>query len=88
MIAQVLPESMCPYNLLVANCRLYDQESARGPIVNDSEHWIERALQEFKELMRFRLSRNAEAMLAKDWLDREALAQLSHTVRPSVQLEF
>ena len=75
---QEFPRRCCTFNLHILNCRLFEEESQRGPVLNDAEYWIERALQQFKEMMRYRLSRNAEAMLARDWLDREALQLLAN----------
>ena len=42
---QELPLAMRTFNLHMAICRLFDQESARGPAAKDVELWVERVIQ-------------------------------------------
>ena len=68
------------FNLHIAVCRLYDQEAARGAVANDLEFWVERAIQLYKRSVKYRLSHEPEAVLAKLVLDQGALARCRHQV--------
>lgn len=72
---QGLPLSMCTFNLHMAICRLFDQETARGAVAKDSEGFVERDVQELKENLKYRITSCPERLYLSDRLADDALAR-------------
>ncbi len=71
---QVFGRKFCTYNLHLLNCRMYDQESAKGPTAYKCELWVERKIQEFKTTVRHHTTHQPELRALNDVLVRMALA--------------
>ena len=71
---QHLPDPACTLNLHLAVCHLEQQEVARGATANCNEAWMERGIQDMKELMRYRLSSAPEKVFVNSRLLGIALA--------------
>ena len=76
-VLQELPLALRTFNLHMAVCRLYDQESARGPAARDLELWVERVIQRVKENLKSRISSCPERLYLSDRLVDDALARCS-----------
>ena len=74
---QELPLAMRTFNLHMAICRLFDQESARGPAAKDVELWVERVIQAVKENLKYRITSCPERLYLSDRLVDDALARWS-----------
>lgn len=65
------------FNLHMAICRLFQQESARRPSAKDQKTWVERIMQEVKENLKFRITFCPERLYLSDRLVDDALARWS-----------
>jgi hypothetical protein len=77
LMEQVAGRSVCQYTLHVLNCRLYDQETARGHVSHDLEFWVERMVQYMKSNVKFRTTGCPELLFVSDLLIDDCLASRS-----------
>jgi hypothetical protein len=48
LLGSTMPPKLLSFNLHILNCRLKDQEKARGHVAYENELWIERSIQEVR----------------------------------------
>ena len=79
-----MPAKICSFNLHLLNCRLSEQERARGHVAFDNELWIERNIQQIKEFTKHRVSADPERLVTNIILTAQAMqrAKLTNTSPP------
>ena len=82
---QMLPDSMCTYNMHILVCRLSKQELARGCTGKDGELWVERAIQRSKSNVKYRMTAAPEKLLMHDVMVDAALLDQKQSDRLCAQ---
>lgn len=80
LVEQHMDYRLLTYNLHMLNCRLYDQETARGHVFSTMEFWVERMVQYMKSNVKFRTTAKPELLFVSDLLIDDRLAELRSTL--------
>ena len=75
---------MCTHNLHYLNCRAFAQESAHGPMANNTEGWIERMIKQLKQATAGKVTKAPERTFVQVQAMKQALeaAAILYRIRP------